>query len=113
MIDYFGKKIDLNDIYYIYFKDGKKREMSEKQLQEYNNIGSMPDRLRFELLQKLDPSKNPNITPVTGRELLEITSKGYIPQFDLDFMQNKKLCLMPASALDFYLKYSQVYGGKR
>ena len=42
--------------------------MSDKELSEYNNISSMPDRLKFELLQKLDPSKNPNVTPVTGRE---------------------------------------------
>ena len=109
--NYFGRKIDLDEIYFLHFKDGKKREMTDKELQEYSNICSMPDRLKYDLLQKLDPSKNPNVTPVTGRELLNITAKGYIPQFDPQFNQNRKLCLMPAGAMDIFLKYSQIYGG--
>lgn len=105
-VTWFGRSIDLNEIYYLYFPE-KKREMTEKQLAEYKGYQALPDKLRIMSISKMNPANNPNILPVTGRELIDISKNNRaIPTFDQHFITNKKVTLFPAEAYDFFEEYS-------
>lgn len=116
-IDYFGRKIDLNEIYFIAFSDHP-REMTDKELSDYKYIKALPGQLSIKEMHKLDPQKNPAFRPVTGRELIDITAtEKRIPQFDPYFnkkhpnkyiSENHKLTLMPAEATEFFMTHSQI-----
>ena len=105
---YFGRQIDLNETYFLVFPD-EKPELTEKEKDEYNRIISLPDRLKYAVLAELDPRLNPNIRQVTGYELVEITKRHrYIPQFDANFKATRKLTLIPASSMEFYIEHSKI-----
>jgi len=109
--DYFGKKIDLDETYFLFFPE-KPREMSRQQREEYDRICKLPERFKRELLAKLSPKDNPNVVEVTGKQLIEITEKSKsIPYFCMNFEKNKRLMLAPAEHIDFYVRHSKVLAG--
>lgn len=107
MINFFGKKIDLNDIYFVVYPDDFLKTKDGKDYSLYWKLKNMPDTPeKYNELAKLDPYENPNIVPLTGRELIETTNKNkYIPQFDKDFEATHRVMLMPAEAMIFYEHY--------
>lgn len=106
IIRWFGRDIDLDDIYFVAYPD-QKREMTERELMEYDQALALPDKIRYDIIAKLDPRKNPNYLPVAGRELLDIQARGYIPAFDSYFQTSKRIMFFPARAMaDYYGKHS-------
>jgi len=110
---WFNREICLDDIYFLYFPD-KKNIIGEDELKskypDYYKARSMPGASGYVLAANLSPDKNPNVLTVTGRELLEIAGQNaYVPQFDVDFKTSKKLTLMKASAMDFFIEHSKIY----
>lgn len=104
-VKWFDREIWLDEYYYVYFYD-KKRKMTDTQLQTYNQIRSLPDKLRYRELAQMDPRDNPNVTPMTGRQLMDAGAKGYIPTFDKFFDRTRRLVLFPAEAWEYYEKHS-------
>jgi hypothetical protein len=105
----FGKYIDLDEFYMVYFSDDQ-RKLSKEDLEEYQRIQAMEHRFKYEMLANLPPQKNPHVLPVTGRELITLCrSKKLIPM--MDAYEPRKVSLVPAPAMDFYFKYSRQIGG--
>jgi hypothetical protein len=108
-VTFFDRQIDLAQTYYVMFADAK-RQLTPEQVAKYRRISMWPSKLQEMLLAKLPPEENPNITPMTGKQLIEFSAQGYIPIFDLRFQESRKLTLMPSQAIDFYLEHSKTYG---
>lgn len=125
---FFNRKIYLDETYFVYFRD-RQREMTAKELEPYRRIQGYPDRLRFKALAEMNPADNPNVTPMTGRQLLDEVRSGYIPQFDRFFDEDacaaeaaagrlkweapkptRRLTLVPVQGLEWLLKNSTLQG---
>lgn len=102
----FNHNIDLNEIYYVCYSDNK-RELDNEKMKNYNRIQSFPEKVRLEALMKLPLVDNPKVNIMTGRELCQECEKGFILLTDPDFITNHKVTLLPASAMDFYIKHSK------
>ena len=124
---WFDRRIFLDDTYLVYFSD-QKRKMTKEERAEYDRINSWPDKLRMKYLAEMNPVDNPNVTPMTGRKLMEFAEQGYIPQFDMFFDEKacagyagsmatapkptRRLTLIPAAGFEYFLNNSRIIGGK-
>ena len=86
-------KILLNETYYLAYAGGK-RELAAKDQKEYNKTLQLPFILQRKELHKIGFEKNPNLVPLTGRQLLGfIKELKFIPFFDQYFEHTKLLQL--------------------
>jgi hypothetical protein len=102
--EWYGKVIHLDEKYLLYFAD-KKRDMTAKELEPYKRIKSWPEKLMWKELMQADPRINPNVTEVTGRQLIDVAGLGgFIPNFDKYFDTTRRLTLVPAQGMEFFIK---------
>ena len=86
-----GHRIYMEETYYLAYAGGM-RSMTAAEEKEYRKILSLPFLLRQEEMKKQGPSKNPNLIPIKGRQLLEMIIDGkFVPFFDMFFEQSKTL----------------------
>ena len=86
-------KIYFNERYYLAYAGGK-RELSSTDQKEYNKIISLPFILQRKELSKISFDKNPNVIPLTGRQLLSfIKELHFVPLFDQFFEQSRLMQL--------------------
>lgn len=107
--NWFGRIIYLSEMYFVLYSD-RKRELSKSQLAAYKGIQDLPDQLKFRKLIEFNgkmPDFNPNINPMTGRELIEEAERGYIPVFDQFFDKSHKVTLFPLDGFDFWFENSK------
>lgn len=83
--------IEWDGIYYIAFAGGK-RELPEKDMEEYNKTLLLPEQLQRKERIKLGPEKNPYLIPIKGIDLLSIIKEAnYMPFFDQFFQFSRTL----------------------
>ena len=111
--------IYLNDWYNVFFSD-KKREMTEKELEDYRTIQSYPAPLRAKMMVDMNykkPEKNPYIIRTKGRALMEWGEIGFVPQFDEFFdhpeFPSNRLIMTPIDGIDFWMEYSKMLNKRR
>lgn len=103
--EYGTRIIDTNEIYYVGYGD-EKREMTDKEREEYDQIRALPPALALKEIYFLDPAKNPKFTPMKGSEIADKMSQGYLVVFPIDFAQSRKLMLITPDGTDFFLEHS-------
>lgn len=102
-----GRQIWLNEIYFVCYSDTP-RDLTRDQKRIYDNIRLEPATLQAMEFDR-DPSLSPNVQPVTGRELIELSeSNKAIPQFDKYFVHSHKLTMVPVDGYDFWERNSSV-----
>lgn len=118
-VKWFGREIDLRETYFVYFPEPAiRRELTKQQMAEYHKLQQMPDALKIRFTSKLNaknPSLNPNITPMTGYDMLEFAEKWkLIPIFDIgiNFYKEKRLTLTQTEAMDFFSEHSKYLNKK-
>ena len=85
-VEWYGRMIYLDEEYLVYFSD-RKREMTEKQLERYKYIKNVfpAGKPQWVALGEMNPADNPNVTPMSGWELIRLGEAGYTPIFDKYF----------------------------
>lgn len=112
-VEWYGKTIMLNEKYLLYFSD-KKREMTAKELEPYKRIKSWPEKLMWKELMQSDPRINPNVVEIEGRLLIDTAGLGgYIPNFDAYFDRTRRLTLVPAQGMEFFIQKRMLEKNKR
>lgn len=80
----FGKEIVFDEMYYLIYVGGK-RELPKKQQAEWNKTLYLPLQLQVAERNKIPLDNNPNVVPVTGRELMmfirELKSVAFFDKF--------------------------------
>lgn len=117
-----GNDLYLNEFYYIAFGDQKfmaefRGELTEKEFNDryarYMAITTWPENnVKFKALAEIHPEDNPNYIKITGRQIVNWTEQGFVPQFDHDFRNTRKLVMIPLEAYEYYARYSKA-GGKK
>lgn len=110
-VKWFGREIELEGVYYIYFSEQEK-VMSDAQIENWNNIQAMPEKWRIREIAALNPDDNPHVIKVLGRALVEFSERGYMPQFDYYFDRehpitkkpSRRLVLVPTGAMAVMLE---------
>jgi len=83
--------IEWDSIYFIAYSGGT-RELSAKDMKEYNKTLLLPEQLQRKEKIKLGPEKNPNLVPIKGIDLVGIIKEAnYMPFFDQFFHFSKTL----------------------
>lgn len=107
-VEWYGRTIYLNERYLLYFSD-QKREMTDKELKQYRDMKALPERLMWKEILQADPTLNPNVKPLTGRQLIDAANAtNFIPQFDQYFdtpgKETRRLMLVPAEGMEFFIQ---------
>ena len=104
-VDFFGRKIYLNEFYYVYFAE-QMAELDKARYRKYLDIMQLPGELKYRALSALKPEENPTIIHIKGRMLIEWSERGFLPQFDKDFETTRKLVFCPVAGMEFWLERS-------
>ena len=84
-------RIYFDEVYYLAYSGGT-RELSSKDMKDYQRALSLPLIAQRNELERLGPDKNPNLVPIKGRDLLGFIIDGkYTPFFDPGFNQSRRL----------------------
>lgn len=88
-----NRRIYFNETYFIAYAGGT-RELPEKDQKEYRKIINLPFKLQRQELKKIPFEKNPNVIPISGRDLLSfIKELKFTPFFDQYFEQSRLINL--------------------
>jgi len=119
VVEWCGRKIHLEQEYYVYFPEPAiKRELTKKQMEDYRKLQALPDNLRMQFTSRMnfkDPAGNPNITPMLGRDMMDFALKwNLIPLFDVgqNFEIERRLTLTQTEAFDFFEEHSKMLNDK-
>lgn len=114
-----GFDIYLNEFYYIAYSDTKTlvdmkitKSMTEAEFKQnygrYMAITQWPDiDSKYNAINELPPDQNPNYIKISGEMLILMTENGFVPQFDKNFLNSRKLIMIPIDAYEFYGQYSK------
>jgi len=92
-IEVLGQRLKLEEKYYVYYVG--KQKLPKKDIEIFQALKRLPEKLARKEINKLPPEKNPDILPLTGYQICEhIFDKGYIPIFDKYFKKTRKLTLI-------------------
>lgn len=98
--------IYLNQVYYIAYAGGQ-RELAKKDQKEYDKAMAMPWGIQRKELEKLGFDKNPNVIPITGRNLMAfIRELKFVPIFDVYFNQSHLMQITDAIIYESIIQQS-------
>lgn len=106
-MEWFGREIDPEKIYYVLFPDVK-RELDPEKKKTYDYIKTLPEQIRYSDKFLITPEDHPNVRPMSGKELIEIAEVvGYIPLFDQFFERTGCITLITVQAFEFWREHSR------
>lgn len=86
-------RIYFDQMYYLAYAGGK-RELKKEDERNWKKTLCLPELLRVKEQLKLGRDKNPNVVPLSGRELLKFIKEfNFIPFFDKKFKETHILQL--------------------
>jgi len=83
--------IDTDDTYFLAYGGGRRGLLKQDQA-DYDKAISLPWEAQRSELKRLGHTKNPNVVPISGKDLIElIREKNMVPFFDQFFEQSHLL----------------------